>query len=103
MLVIEQSKVLETRLIANEESHGHVDGDGDEGHVHGTMNPHVWLDPTLMVQMVTNALRGFQAMDPEHSRYYETNAARYVRRLQAIDLELAEGLHALKGTGLVTF
>lgn len=105
--VVDLSKGLEARLIASSDAHGHhhqdQDATHDPGHAHAEMNPHIWLDPVLMMRMVTNALIAFQAVDPDRADRYARNASNYVARLEALDAELVRGLEPLRGAAIVTF
>jgi zinc transport system substrate-binding protein len=100
--VVSLSQGLESRLLAIEHRHAHGPGEKHD-HAHDEFNPHLWLDPTLMMQMVTNALRGFRQMDPQNAGRYATNAAEFIARVQAIDRELMDGLAGLRGVSIVTF
>jgi ABC-type Zn uptake system ZnuABC Zn-binding protein ZnuA len=95
--VIDLSHGLEPRLLR-----GTSHANGDE-HSETETNIHVWLDPTMMIHMVTNALRAFQQCDPARSAIYATNAAAYIERLAALDDTMRKGLQPLGGAALVTF
>ena len=57
------------------ESEGHVHQDGAEEDDHGHFDPHYWMDPENMEQMVCNIRDGLSQADPEHAGEYEENAA----------------------------
>jgi ABC-type Zn uptake system ZnuABC Zn-binding protein ZnuA len=101
--VIVLSRGLESQLISGDRDHGHHAEDGDAAHARGEMNPHLWLDPRLMCAMVTNALRGFQEMDPPNAARYAQNAVAYVDRLAALDRLLFDGLNGLHGAAMITY
>jgi zinc transport system substrate-binding protein len=67
-----------------------------------TANPHVWLDPQLAAVAVSNILHAFERADPARAQEYQTNAARYLARLSALDQEIADGLRGLTNRSLVT-
>ena len=100
--VIDLSRGLESRLLPGS-FHAVGGRSPGPGSAETETNIHVWLDPVLMMHMVTNALRAFQQHDPANASIYANNAARYVERLQALDEALAKGLEPLKGSALVTF
>jgi zinc transport system substrate-binding protein len=54
----------------------------------GENNPHIWLDPALAFQSVTNILKAVQALDPDQSAAYESNFVVFVARLQKMDLRI---------------
>jgi zinc transport system substrate-binding protein len=65
--------------------HGH-------DHQHGPANPHIWLDPQLAIQCVSNILVTVQKIDPSRSADYAKNAEAYIVRLQKLDAEIAAQL-----------
>jgi ABC-type Zn uptake system ZnuABC Zn-binding protein ZnuA len=95
--VVELSRGLESHLLRG--SLGIEGGKDSETET----NLHLWLDPTLMCQMVTNALRAFQQSDPANAGVYASNATRYVARLMALDHKLSQGLQSLRGLPVVTY
>src|SRR6266850_2266037 len=48
----------------------------------GVPNPHIWLDPVLAIQCVTNISTALAELDPEHSAIFRENSSRYVMRLR---------------------
>lgn len=66
-------------------------------------NPHVWLDPVLAQQQVKNIRDGLIAADPRHKNTYQTNAAAYLKQLQALDREFKQGLQKYPNCTFVTF
>ncbi len=77
-------------------SHGH-------SHGHSSGNPHVWLDPVLAVQQVTNIRDGLIAADPANANTYKTNAAALINRLNQLDREFKTRLAPVKGCKFVAF
>ncbi|MDZ7269015.1 MAG: metal ABC transporter substrate-binding protein [candidate division KSB1 bacterium] len=51
------------------------------GDVHPYGNPHIWLDPLNVRQMVENIAGGFKAIDPAGAAYYDERLAAYQQRL----------------------
>jgi ABC-type Zn uptake system ZnuABC Zn-binding protein ZnuA len=95
------ASVLKTNLVT-ELPHIHLPG--EHAHHHdGGANPHLWLDPTLAAQAVTNILVALQKADPKNATGYAANAARYVERLQALDADLTTALAPFKSRRIVTY
>jgi len=70
----------------------------------GTLpNPHIWLDPRLASQVVTNILRAVQKADPANANGYAANTARYLAQLHQLDQSLEQTLAPLRGASIVTF
>lgn len=50
-----------------------------------TADPHMWLDPKLVITYVENIRKGLSQADPKGAEVYRTNAEAYVAQLQALD------------------
>jgi len=94
MVVIEATEGLE--LLAAEDAHaeeghegvaheGESGAESDHAHEHGDLDPHVWLDPTLLKAMAENVKAGLIKADPAHSETYEQNFAALAADLDALD------------------
>lgn len=74
--------------------------------VDGQVNPHVWLDPSLVRRHYVPAiLEALQAIDPIGAATYEANAAAYAATLDDLDAELQAKVAELPEANrkLVTF
>lgn len=60
----------------------------DEEHEAG--DPHLWLDPNLVIVYVENIREALTHFDPEGAALYQTNAEKYVAELQALDAWIVE-------------
>ncbi|HXJ60769.1 MAG TPA: zinc ABC transporter substrate-binding protein [Verrucomicrobiae bacterium] len=76
---------------------------GASGHAGGTPNPHVWLDPLLAKQMVTNILDALEKADPGRRAAYASNALSYIQRLEQLHQEIAAGLAPFRHAPIVTY
>ena len=91
------------------ENADHVHTEGDDGHDHGHYDPHYWMDPDNMVQMVENLYTGLNQADPDHQEQYQNNAQAAAAQLQdfagsaqtALTAALEE--NGVELSGLVTF
>lgn len=86
---------------AEEEDHAgeeeHAEGEdhageaeSGEGHGHEAGDPHMWLDPVLVIRYVENIRDGLIQADPEGAEAYRSNAAAYIERLKELDAWIAE-------------
>ncbi len=66
------------------------------------LDPHVWLDPALMKDIVQVVEEQLADADPDHGATYSANAARYVARLDALDEEYRQGLARCRRNEIVT-
>jgi zinc transport system substrate-binding protein len=55
-------------------------------------DPHVWLDPELMLTIVSRTETALIESDPEGASDYRSNAERYTGQLRALDSDFQEGL-----------
>lgn len=65
-------------------------------------NSHIWLDPALVEQGVSNICRTLQSADPANANAYARNTAAYVARLRALDEELRATADSFTHRDLVT-
>ncbi len=69
---------------------------------HGSLDPHVWLNPVyaqLQVKTIANAL---SISDPTNKNYYQSNAKLYIKELDLLDSKIRNDLSSCK-TDFVTF
>ena len=53
-------------------------------------DPHVWVDPVLAQQVVTNIADGLAELDPDNAEAFEENAVAYNERLEEVDRQFEE-------------
>jgi zinc transport system substrate-binding protein len=61
-------------------------------HTEEGADPHVWLDPQLMVTIVSRTESALIESDPQGASVYRSNADRYTGQLQALDDDFQDGL-----------
>ena len=66
------------------DSHGYEAGD-----------PHMWLDPNLVITYVENIRDGLSEADPEGAEIYAANAAAYIVQLQDLDAFIKEQVETI--------
>ncbi len=81
-----------------EPDHGH-----DDGHGHGAVNPHIWLDPLRAVQQVDNIRDGLVKADPACAEGYRRNAAAFTAQLRQLNDEIAGQLRPYAGRTFIAF
>ena len=67
----------------------------------GDTDPHVWLDPTLMADIVDEVAAALAAVDPEGRPAFEAAAATYRDELEALDASFAQALGSCRGDTIV--
>ncbi|GIU89660.1 MAG: zinc ABC transporter substrate-binding protein [Acidimicrobiia bacterium] len=63
---------------------------------------HVWLDPTIMQEIVRTVAESLSELDPEHATGYDAAARRHVGELALLDEELSAGLASCERREIVT-
>lgn len=71
-------------------------------HIGDDVDPHVWLDPQMMVAMTEQVRDVLSERLPEHAAEFEQQAADYIEELRALDDELRAGLSSCASRLLVT-
>lgn len=66
------------------------------------VDPHVWLDPTLMQQIANATADRLIEIDPSHRSAYERDRDRLVSQLEQLDTEYEQGLAECERRTIVT-
>lgn len=75
--------------------------DGRSVDVHA--NPHIWLDPSIVVRAVAVIAAALSELDPEGTERYSLNAEQLVTELEQVDREIESMLEGLEGATFVPF
>ncbi len=89
-LVIEATAGLEPHAMEEHEGDEHAEEEGEEEHGHEAGDPHMWLDPNLVITYVENIRDGLSEADPEGAENYKANADAYIAQLQELDAFIKE-------------
>lgn len=81
---------------------GHDDG-GHDGHLHGTFDAHVWLDPINAKAMVHEIEEALVDADPENASKYKTNAQAVMAKLDELTTEVTSALEPVRDERFVVF
>jgi ABC-type Zn uptake system ZnuABC Zn-binding protein ZnuA len=75
-----------------EEEHAEGEEHTEEGeeHAHEAGDPHMWLDPNLVITYVENIRDGLSEADPEGAETYKANADAYIAQLKDLDTFIKE-------------
>ncbi|MCS7238501.1 MAG: zinc ABC transporter substrate-binding protein [Thermoguttaceae bacterium] len=103
-----QEKANGSAAEVHEEHHG-AKTDGDP-HLHGhnhnhshEADPHIWLEPNLLVAQVATIAHELCRIDPQHASLYTENSRKLEDRLKRLDAELASKLAGVKGRRVLVF
>ena len=78
-----------------EEPGGEETGAGEEPHAEGGVDPHVWFDPTIVMQWTQNAAAALSARDPANQGIFQANADAYMEALRSLDAWIKESVAAI--------
>ena len=67
-----------------------------EEHHHGSYDPHVWLDPTIVEEMAKTIMDTFIEVDAKNKSYYQENFNAFQEQLQELDEDYKQALSKLK-------
>jgi ABC-type Zn uptake system ZnuABC Zn-binding protein ZnuA len=70
-------------------------GGAEEPHGAGGIDPHVWFDPTIVMQWTRNAAAAMSARDPANREIFQANADTYVESLGILDAWIKESVAAI--------
>jgi zinc transport system substrate-binding protein len=74
----------------------------EDGHDHGALDPHFWLDPTLLEPVADAVADELSAVDPGNAATYAANAEALTATLDELDARYATALEPCAGQTLVT-
>ena len=77
------------------------DGQGHEGHDHGDLDPHFWLDPLRMAELADAVASALGKADPEHAADYAANAFGLRTDLESLDRSYEQGLSSCERSTVV--
>ncbi|MEP0817286.1 metal ABC transporter substrate-binding protein [Trichocoleus sp. FACHB-46] len=110
LVVVDASQGIQPIGAAATEEHGHAEAEPGESHsadtaahAHAEGNPHVWLDPVLVKQQITNIRDQLIKVDPPNQPAYTANAAAYLQQLDTLHGEFQRTLQKYPNCTFVTF
>lgn len=93
----------DTELHAAEHSSDGADGaDSDDGHDHGSLDPHFWLDPTRLPAVADDVAAQLAEIDPDHADEFQANAEAFAQQMADLDAEYSTGLASCGSRTIVT-
>ena len=88
----------------HEEEHSDEEDEAEgDDHDAGVVNPHLWLDPSLMAQAAPLIAQQLAELDPTNAESYLEAGERVAAELSALDTELRETLAPVAGAAFVPF
>ncbi|MCR6628882.1 MAG: zinc ABC transporter substrate-binding protein [Magnetospirillum sp.] len=87
---------------SDEDHHAHEAG-GHDGHHHGAMDGHLWLDPANARLLVAAVADRLGELDPEHAETYQANADTTILKLSGLDMQVQAKLYPVMDKPFVVF
>lgn len=76
---------------SEDEEHDHSESaDSHEGHDHGPLDPHVWISPTLSIELAKTVRDELIEASPENEEFFNENFAALEEELIALDASFEE-------------
>ena len=69
----------------------------------GSLDPHIWLSPPLVMIQARNILNALKDVDPTHRSYYEANYNAFISELETLDVDLKNIFAGKRGLGFMVF
>jgi zinc transport system substrate-binding protein len=86
---------------SEEEEHAESAVHEEKGHDHGDLDPHVWLDPILSIDLANNIKNSLIELMPEHATEFETNFKQLKKELEKLDQEFKTTIESSKTKNLL--
>ena len=84
------------------DSEKHNDHAEEDEHIHGNLDPHIWLNPVYAQLQVKNIADALSDSDSVNKNYYQSNAEIYNKELDLLDSKIRIELSGCK-TDFITF
>ena len=72
-----------------------AEAESGTSHEHEAGDPHMWLDPNLVVTYVENIRDGMSKADPDGAETYAANAEAYIAQLKDLDAWISEQVNSI--------
>jgi zinc transport system substrate-binding protein len=83
----EQHEGEEAHSVEHEDEHAESENHEDEEQAHGDLDPHIWLDPVLSIDLANNIKNSLSELMPENKTEFETNFNQLKSELEKLDQE----------------
>ena len=87
----------------NSSSKGSDSQASNHQHAHGSMDPHVWLNPANVKIICSNILETLVSIDPERSDIFKKNAQTFDQKIEDLDQYLAETFKGLNNKNFYVY
>ena len=81
----------------------HHEGEHEDDHHHGSLDPHVWLDPDNAIILAKAIHQKLIAINPQQSDDYDRNLEVFISSVRSTDQQLQKQLEPVKKTKYLVF
>lgn len=85
------------------EHHEHHEEEEHAGHEHHGLDPHIWLEPTLVKIQAKNIYEALVKVDKANASFYKTNLDKFLKELDSLDEELHNILKSYEHKAFMVF
>lgn len=100
LLEFRQNAIFGDEDMHDDDADHHVD---EEGHDHGSIDPHIWLDPENARLIVVRIAEVLAEIDPPNAELYATNAIISASEIQAQSAEISDMMAPVKDREFLVF
>lgn len=97
----EQHEGKEAHSDEHEDEHADSENHEEEEHAHGDLDPHVWLDPVLSIDLANNIKNSLSELMPENKTEFETNFNQLKSELEKLDQDFKTTIESSKTKNLL--
>lgn len=97
----EQHEGEEAHSDEHEDEHADSENHEEEEHAHGDLDPHVWLDPVLSIDLANNIKNSLSELMPENKTEFETNFNQLKSELEKLDQDFKTTIESSKTKNLL--
>jgi zinc transport system substrate-binding protein len=97
----EQHEGEEVYSVEHEDEHAESENHEDEEQAHGDLDPHIWLDPVLSIDLANNIKNSLSELMPENKTEFETNFNQLKSELEKLDQEFKTTIESSRTKNLL--
>lgn len=98
---VELSENMDLAITTEEEHDDHEEDDSHDGHDHGNIDPHIWLNPLAMAEQIPMLIDLLSEIDPAGATVYRENGQRLANDLEDLDASFHESFVGAKNRSFV--
>lgn len=85
------------------DEHAHHEEEEHHEHEHGSLDPHIWLDPLLVKIQAKTIYETLVKIDSQNKEFYKTNYEEFIKEIDSLYIEIKNILKPVKGKTFMVF